>query len=293
VAGKLEGKVAVITGAASGIGLGAVERFVAEGARVLAADIQDAKGAALEQRFKGKVAYRHCDVLEEDQIEAAMKAAAETFGGLDIVFNNAGAVGAPSTVEGIDLAGWRLTIDLLLTSVVAGVKHAIPLMKARGGGSIVNTASIAGTEAGWGPPAYSTAKGAVIHFTRCAAGELARAKIRINAICPGLIATSIFGDALGMTREAADQMAAMVAQRGGGVQPVGRAGAPADIAAMAAFLASEDASFITGAHFIVDGGITVGPRHAWDEKDAGPFTEIFGIDVQQALAQRQAAARGG
>ncbi|MFZ4603079.1 MAG: SDR family NAD(P)-dependent oxidoreductase [Caulobacterales bacterium] len=288
---RLDGKVAVVTGAASGIGLGTVERLVADGARVLAADIQDEKGEALATRFKGAVAYRHCDVMEESQIKAAMDDAAAEFGGLDIVFNNAGAGGAMGGVEETDVAGFRRTLDLLLVSVMAGVKHALPHLKARGGGAIINTASIAGTEAGWGPLAYSTAKGAVIHFTRCAAADLSQHKIRINAICPGLIATSIFGASLGLARPAADQMAALVADKGGPMQPMGRAGAPADIAAMVAFLASDDASFITGAHFIVDGGITIGPRHAWDRSAPSPFLDALGIDPAQAEAMRLAMAQ--
>jgi NAD(P)-dependent dehydrogenase (short-subunit alcohol dehydrogenase family) len=288
---RLDGKVAVVTGAASGIGLGTVERLVADGARVLAADIQDEKGEALATRFKGAVAYRHCDVMEESQIKAAMDDAAAEFGGLDIVFNNAGAGGAMGGVEETDVAGFRRTLDLLLVSVMAGVKHALPHLKARGGGAIINTASIAGTEAGWGPLAYSTAKGAVIHFTRCAAADLSQHKIRINAICPGLIATSIFGASLGLGRPAADQMAALVADKGGPMQPMGRAGAPADIAAMVAFLASDEASFITGTHFIVDGGITIGPRHAWDRSAPSPFLDALGIDPAQAEAMRLAMAQ--
>jgi NAD(P)-dependent dehydrogenase (short-subunit alcohol dehydrogenase family) len=207
------------------------------------------------------------------------------------VFNTAGAGGAMGGVEETDVAGFRRTLDLLLVSVMAGVKHALPHLKARGGGAIINTASIAGTEAGWGPLAYSTAKGAVIHFTRCAAADLSQHKIRINAICPGLIATSIFGASLGLGRPAADQMAALVADKGGPMQPMGRAGAPADIAAMVAFLASDDASFITGTHFIVDGGITIGPRHAWDRSAPSPFLDALGIDPAQAEAMRLAMAQ--
>lgn len=285
---RLDGKVAVVTGAASGIGLGTVERLVAEGARVLATDIQDEKGEALATRFKGAVAYRHCDVMDEAQIKAAIDAAAAEFGGLDILFNNAGAGGAMGGVEETDVEGFRRTLDLLLVSVMAGTKYATPHMKARGGGSIINTASIAGTEAGWGPIAYSTAKGAVIHFTRCAAADLSQYKIRINAICPGFIATSIFGASLGMARPVADQMAALIADKGGPMQPIGRVGAPGDIAAAVAFLASDDAGFITGTHMIVDGGITIGPRHAWDKTASSPFLDALGIDQQQAEAMRVA-----
>ena len=293
MSGRLDGKVAFVTGAASGIGLGTVERLVAEGARVLAADIQDEKGAALEARFKGAVAYRHCDVTDPAQIQAAIDAAATTFGGLDIVFNNAGAGGAMGGIEETSVEDFRKVHDLLLVSVMAGTKFALPHLKARGGGAIINTASIAGTEAGWGPLAYSTAKCAVIHFTRCAAADLAQYKVRINAICPGLIATSIFGASLGMARPVADQMAALIADKGGAMQPMGRAGTPADIAATVAFLASDDGAFITGTHLIVDGGITIGPRHAWDRNAPSPFLDALGIDPDQAAAMRAAMQSQG
>jgi len=148
-------------------------------------------------------------------------------------------------------------------------------MIARGGGSIINTASIAGLQAGWGPIAYSSAKAAVVHMSRVAAAQLSPQKIRVNAICPGLIATSIFGASLGLPREVADQMAARVAEHGASVQPIPKAGAPDDIARAALYLASDDSEFVTGAHIVVDGGITVGARHSWDQTGPSPFAALF------------------
>ena len=281
MAGRLEGKVALITGGCSGIGLGAVELFLAEGARVVAGDVQDEKGAMLETRFPGRLRYAHCDVTNEAQIAAACVLAAEAFGGLDILFNNAGHAGLPGGVEAMTAEGWDATFALLVRGPALGMKHALPLMRARGGGSIINTASIAGLQAGWGPLAYSTAKGAVIHMTRCAAAELSPQKIRVNAICPGLIATSIFGTALGMPREAADQMAAMIVQNAAGVQPIPKAGLPADIAAAALYLASDDSAFVSGTHIVVDGAITIGGRHAWDVASPSPFAAIMGVTAEQ------------
>ncbi len=141
-------------------------------------------------------------------------------------------------------------------------------MLARGGGSIINTASIAGLEAGWGPIAYSTAKCAVIHMSRCAAAELSPQGIRVNAICPGLIATSIFGTAIGLPSAAADQMAARVAENAAAAQPVKKPGLPEDIARAALYLASDESAFVTGTHVVVDGGITVGgaPRLGPDRR---------------------------
>jgi NAD(P)-dependent dehydrogenase (short-subunit alcohol dehydrogenase family) len=277
MAGRLAGKVALITGGCSGIGLGTVELFIAEGARVVAADLQDGKGEALEQRFPKDLRYAHCDVTSEDEIAAACALAAQAFGGLDVLFNNAGYAGMPGGVETLTAEGWDAIFAVLVRGPALGMKHARPLMLARGGGSIINTASIAGLQAGWGPLAYSTAKAAVVHMSRCAAAELSPHRIRVNAICPGLIATSIFGTALGMPREGADQMAAMVAQNAAIAQPVPKPGLPADIAAAALYLASVDSQFVTGTHLIVDGGITIGSRHAWDPTAASPFAQIFGM----------------
>jgi NAD(P)-dependent dehydrogenase (short-subunit alcohol dehydrogenase family) len=289
MAGRLEGKVALITGGCSGIGLGAVELFLEQGAKVVAADVQDAKGAMLEQRFPDSVRYAHCDVKLEADIEAACTLAKEAFGGLDVLFNNAGHAGMPGGVETMTVEGWDAIFALLVRGPALGMKHARPLMMERGGGSIINTASIAGLQAGWGPLAYSTAKCAVIHMSRCAAAELSPHKIRVNAICPGLIATSIFGVALGMPREGADQMAAMVAQNASIAQPIPKAGMPADIAAAALYLACDDSLFVTGTHMVVDGGITIGSRHAWDSTAGSPFAAIFGMtqtDLQEGLGAR-------
>ena len=287
MAGRLDGKVALITGACSGIGLGAVELFVREGARVVAADLQDEKGAMLERRFADLARYIHCDVTVEADVAGACALAGEAFGGLDVLFNNAGHAGLPGGVETITVEGWDAVFALLVRGPALGMKHARPLMMARGGGSIINTASIAGLQAGWGPLAYSTAKAAEIHMSRCAAAELSPHRIRVNAICPGLIATSIFGTALGMARDGADQLAAMVAQRGAVAQPIPKSGLPEDIAAAALYLASDDSVFVTGTHLVVDGGITVGSRHAWDPAAPSPFAAIFGMtqwDLQQAAA---------
>lgn len=280
MAGRLDGKVAVITGGCSGIGLGTVELFVAEGAQVVAADLQDEKGAMLEKRFPGKVRYAHCDVTVEADIVAALALAKSAFGGLDILFNNAGAAGLGGSVEAITAEGWDKTFALLVRGPALGMHHALPLMRERGGGSIINTASIAGLQAGWGPLAYSTAKCAVIHMSRCAAAELSPQKIRVNAICPGLIATSIFGDAMGLPRAVADQMAARVAENAAAAQPVPKAGLPEDIARAALYLASDDSAFVTGTHVVVDGGITIGGRHAWDAAAGSPFAAIMGVSPE-------------
>lgn len=290
----LSGKVAVITGAASGIGLAGVETFVEAGARVIAADIQDEKGRALETRFgTDTVRYIHCDVMDLAELEALMDGAVSHFGQLDVAWNNAGSGGTPATVEELDEAGYDMTMDLLLKQVFFGTKFAVGHMKEKGG-SIINTSSISALEAGWAPITYSVAKVGVAHFSRIAAAQVAKYKIRVNAILPGFIATSIFGASLGMPREVADQMAEMLAQNGGAMQPIGRTGKGRDIAEMAAFLASDASGFVTGSQFTVDGGITVGPRHSWDEAAGGPILDALGISPEQAeqMAEAMKAQQG-
>ena len=279
----LKGKVAVITGAASGIGLATVECFIEKGAHIVAADVQVEQGKALEARFgSDRLRFIECDVTNDDSLKAAIDLAPAAFGGLDIMFNNAGSGGTPTSIEELDLDGYDATMRLLLRSVFAGTKFAIPHMKTRGGGVVLNTSSVSAIEAGWAPVTYSVAKKGVIHFSKIAAAELAQYKIRVNAIVPGFIATSIFGASLGLSRDVADQMSAMVAQNGGAMQPIGRIGQGSDIGEMAAFLASDASSFITGGEFLVDGGITVGPRHAWDMSEAGPILEALGLTREQA-----------
>ncbi len=277
---RLEGKIAVITGAASGIGLASTERFIAEGAKVVAGDVQDAKGAALQTRFDGQLVYQNCDVTQEEAIKELLARASTEYGGLDILFNNAGAVGAIAPLEELDIAGFDATLALLLRSVICGMRHAVPFMLARGGGAIINTASVAAFSAGWAPFSYSVAKGAVLHATKLAAAELGRHAIRVNAVCPGLIATSIFGTAMGASREQADQMAAMVAMRAGSAQPL-KGNAPEDIANAVLYLASDEARFVSGAHILVDGAMLTGPRHSWDPSDPGVMGRLFDLTAEQ------------
>ena len=280
---RLRDKVAFITGACSGIGLATAERFVDEGARVLAADIQDEAGAALQARFPGRLAYARCDVTQPEQLQAAVDRAAAEFGGLDIVFNNAGAGGQPGGLSEMTVEGWDRTMHLLLRSVMCGTLYALPHLKARGGGAIVNTASIAALGSGYAPLAYSTAKAAVLHFSKVAAADLAQHRIRVNAVLPGLIATRIFGGGIGLDRDAAQRLAAALAEVGAAEQPVGRAGQPADIAEAVLYLASDAAGFVTGTQLVVDGGITIGTKASWH-----PQTQAERRAAMEALALQAA-----
>lgn len=282
----LDGKVAVITGAASGIGRATLERFVEAGARVIAADVAADAGRELEQAFPGAVRFVRCDVRRLDELRAAVDAAAEHFGGLDVLFNNAGRGGSPAGVETFEADGWDDTFALLLRAVAAGTAYAVPHMKRRGGGAIVNTSSISALEAGWAPLAYSVAKAGVLHYTRMAATELSPLRIRINAVVPGFIATGIFGASLDLPDEHVRALRDAVRMRSGALNPVGRAGLPRDIAEAVLFLASDAAGFVTGTHLTVDGGITIGPRHAWDKAVPGPLAETLGLTRAQIEAMR-------
>lgn len=286
---NLEDKVAVITGAASGIGLAGVEVFVQAGAKVIAADLQEEKGTALETRFGADtVSYMQCDVTDTDQLKNLMNHAADTFGGVDILWNNAGHGGWPGGVEEYDRNGFDQTVSLLLRAVFEGTHFATPHLIKRGGGAVINTSSISAVCAGYAPLIYSVCKKGVAHFSKLAAAELSAHNIRVNAILPGFIATSIFGASLGLSREQADQMAELVNQQGGAMQPAGRTGRGEDIANMAAFLASDAAEFITGGEFLVDGGMTVGPPHSWRETDGGPLLDALGITPEQAEQMAEA-----
>lgn len=278
--GRLEGKVAVVTGGCSGIGLATVERFIAEGAQVLVADIQDAAGEAITRRFGGTVRYHHCDVTRESDIADAMDTAAAPFGGLDIVFNNAGAAGARLPIEEMTGEAWDATQALLLRSVALGIRYALPHLRARGGGSIINTASIAGLQAGWSPIAYAVAKAGVIQLTRVAAAELARYRVRVNAICPGYILTNIFTAGTDNPPDLAQRIDAALRQVAPDMQPVPTSGAPRHIADACVFLASEEAAFVNGTHLVVDGGLTIGPRHAWDPEEKSLIRAAISDAVQ-------------
>ena len=267
---RFSGKVAVVTGAASGIGRATALRFAEEGAAVVAGDIDTGGGQELADTSNGRIHFRRTDVTEEAEIVALLDAAA-ALGGPDVLFNNAGAGGLRGKIDEIDAEGWDRTMDLLLRSVALGIRHATPLMAAKGGGAIVNTASVAALAAGAAPTAYSVAKAGVLHLTKIAAADLAKHKIRVNAVLPGFIQTNIFASGLGLEGDARDQANAVLRQLGETAQPVQRPGRPEDIAAAVAFLSSEDASFITGTSLLVDGGLSVGPRQSWDPSTPGMF----------------------
>jgi NAD(P)-dependent dehydrogenase (short-subunit alcohol dehydrogenase family) len=249
--GKLDGKAAVITGAASGMGRASALLFAQEGARLLLADV-DAKGgeAVADEiaRAGGRAIFRRVDVSQPEQVEAMIGAAVTELGALDVLFNNAGIEGESARLADSSLANWDRVLAINLKGVFLGMKYALPVMIERGGGSIINTASVAGLVGWHGAGAYSASKGGVVILTKTAALEYARWNIRVNCICPGVIHTPMVER---ITHGRADML-----ERLKQAQPLPRIGTPEDIAQMALYLASDDAAFVTGAAMVVDGGYT-------------------------------------
>jgi len=286
---RLHNKVAVITGACSGIGLATTELFLAEGAQVVAADVQDEVGQRLQKQYPGQLHFAHCDVTQLDELRAAIDSAITHFGGLDILFSNAGRIGTMAGVQAFNPQAWDDTQNLLLRSVAAGASYAVPHMVRRGAGAIVNTSSISALQAGYAPLAYSVAKAGVLHYTRVAAAELSALNIRINAVVPGFIATRIFGGLFGMDAQASQDLAERVRDHSRTANPIGRSGDPKDIAEAVLYLASDAARFVTGTHITVDGGITMGPRHSWDPHTTSPMSEALGVTREQIEAMRKSS----
>ena len=287
MAGRLDGKVAVITGAASGIGRGTVDLFVKEGARVIAADIQDDKGARIEEEHKGHAVYVRCDVSQEADIALAIETATRKFGRLDCLFNNAGTGGARDAADGVTAEGFDSVMHLHVRAALFGMKYAVPAMKAQGGGAIITTASVAGLQAGYGPILYSIAKGAIIHMTKVTAAQLAQHRIRVNCICPGLIATNIFAQGLGMPSQLAETRFDAMAQAASSSQPIQRGGRPRDIAEAALYLASDGSDWVTGQALTVDGGLTLGPSGADQLSAFAPIVQALGVDAETLAALAQ------
>jgi len=250
--GRLEGKTAVITGAASGIGAGTARLFVEEGARVVIADMQVDAGNALVEELGDSARFAEVNVLDESQVAAAVDLAVAEFGALDIMFNNAGIVGAVGRISEMSTEAWDNTIAILLRGVFLGTKHASRVMLQQNSGVILNTASTAGVLGGLGPHAYTAAKHGVIGLTKSVANELAPNGIRVNAIAPGNTVTAMTASVTSGDPDDLDKTNERIAS----MSPLGYAGVPHDIAAAALYLASDDARYVSGHTLVVDAGQT-------------------------------------
>ena len=272
MAGRLEGKVAIITGGASGIGEGTVRRFIEEGAKCVVADIQSDLAISIAEEVGENASAFALDVADEKQVEECVNFAVDTYGKLDVMFNNAGILGSVGPISEIDGEGWLRTIDVLLNSVFYGIKHAARIMQEQGSGAIINTASTAGVRAGLGPHVYTAAKHAVVGLSQSVATELGRHGIRVNVIAPGgtisgLTARLVTGD-----HQNLDKASTII----GANNPLQRAGRHEDIANAVLYLASDEASFTNGAVLVVDAaGESIGDRN-------GRFVQMGSQTIQEA-----------
>ncbi|MEM8903748.1 MAG: glucose 1-dehydrogenase [Actinomycetota bacterium] len=248
MSGRLQDRVAIVTGAASGIGEATVRRFVDEGARCLVVDLDEERGRALAAELGDVAAFRSTDVADEDAVAATVDDAVERFGRLDVMFNNAGILGAVGPIADIDATAWHRTIDVLLSSVFFGIKHAARVMIPQGSGAIVNTTSTAGLRPGLGPHVYTAAKHGVVGLTASTATELGRHGIRVNALAPGGTVTGLTSKLAAGDPDATEVAAERIGSRG----PLGRGGTPEEMADAVLFLASDEASFVLGHTLVVD-----------------------------------------
>jgi NAD(P)-dependent dehydrogenase (short-subunit alcohol dehydrogenase family) len=252
--GRLDGKVAIITGAANGIGAAMAELFAKEGAAAVIADINDEKGNAVAERIRaarGEAAYIHTDVSSGTAVDRLFESVRQRYGGLDILVNNAISLGADTTMIAEEEAVFDHTIAVCLKGPFLCTRRALPLMKERGGGSIVTLSSV-NALFGFGETAYTAAKGGLISMMRLVAGEYGSWNIRSNVICPGTIETETCMTYWRQFPEGYQKLLEMY--------PMGRIGKPEEVAQYALFLASDDSSFVTGSVCVVDGGLLAGRR---------------------------------
>ena len=275
---KLEGRVAIITGGASGIGEAAVRRFAGEGARVVIADVQEKKGEALAQSLGDQVSFQKTDVSQEADMQHLVQATVQRFGRLDCLYNNAGFGYATKSITETPIEEFDIQIAVLLRGTFLGIKHAGAVMKQQRSGTIVNTSSVAGIAGGYSSQAYSAAKAGVISLTQSAALELGESGIRVNCVCPGNIVTPIFVRGIPFSEEEEKRSLETVAEALSH-NPLRRAGTADDVANLALWLASDDSSFVTGQAIVVDGGMTSGLQWstmtAWANGLYGKLSQQF------------------
>jgi NAD(P)-dependent dehydrogenase (short-subunit alcohol dehydrogenase family) len=274
--GQLDGKVAIVTGATSGIGERIAEKFCAEGARVIAAGRRETEGRVLEAKYGPSLSFFRTDVTDEASVEALVGHAAAHFGRLDCLVNDAGAGSPMVSIGEVAAEHFSSVFDTNVRGAMFGMKHAAPVMIAQGAGSIITIASAAGLRGGLSGHIYSASKAAVVHLSRSVASEISSKGVRVNTISPGGIVTGIFAKAAGLDGAAADRALGVISGLFATLQPVQRAGNTDDIANAAIFLASDAASFITGQDLAVDGGLVPFGKVGWEES----------IDFRAAITRR-------
>lgn len=277
--GQMQGKIAIVTGATSGIGRRTVERFIEEGAKVVFCGRRAALGAELEQALgRERSRFVQADVTLEPDVVRVIETCVQAFGRVDCLFNNAGGPAPVGGIETIPADGFDAAMATLVRSVMLGMKHVAPLMVRQGSGSIINNGSIAAVRAGFSSSMiYSAAKAAVVHLSNCVAMQLGEKNVRVNCISPGGIATGIFGKALGLPTDAAEKTAEKMKAGLAQFQPVPRAGVTDDIANAAVFLASDASSFINGHNLVVDGGVTGGRMWSAQQQGLNALRQAFGV----------------
>lgn len=278
--GRLQDKVCIVTGATSGIGKRTAEIFAAEGAKLVIAGRREEQGQAVAQSIGARCHFVRTDVTQEAQVKALIDFTMARHGRIDCLFNNAGGPAPVGGIEGIPVEGFDAAIAVLLRSVVLGMKHVAPIMMRQRAGSIINNGSIAGIRAGYSSSMiYSAAKAGVIHLSKCVAMQLGEHNVRVNSISPGGIATGIFGKALGLSIEKAEQTAEAIKAGLAGMQPIPRAGLTDDIASAAVFLASDESTFVNGHDLVVDGGVVGGRLWTPQQQALQGLRNAFGIET--------------
>ena len=276
---RLKDKVCIITGATSGIGKRTAEIFAAEGAKLVIAGRREAEGAAVAASIGAGCDFVKTDVTIEAQVKALIDFALRKHGRIDCLFNNAGGPAPVGGIEGIPVEGYDQAMAVLVRSVMLGMKHVAPIMLKQRSGSIINNGSVAAHRAGLSSSMiYSAAKAAVVHLTRCVAMQLGEASVRVNSISPGGIATGIFGKALGLPTDKAEQTAEAIKAGLAKMQPIPRAGLTEDIALAAVFLASDDSSFVNGHDLVVDGGVIGGRLWSQHQEGLRGMKRAFGLE---------------
>jgi NAD(P)-dependent dehydrogenase (short-subunit alcohol dehydrogenase family) len=276
--GRLEGKVAIVTGATSGMGRRTAERFVEEGATVVFAGRREAEGEAATRGLGPRARFVRTDVTREDEVRRLIEGTVERHGRLDVLFNNAGGRGPRHGIETMPLEDGERSMAVNFWSAFLGMKHAAPVMMRQRSGSIINNASVAASRAGYSSSMiYSAAKAAVVQLSRCVAMQLGEHGVRVNCISPGAIVTGILLKALGLPPGQADAAAVGLTERFAQAQPIPRAGSSDDIASMAVFLASDESSFVTGQDIVVDGGQITGRPWTAQQESLAALQRAFGI----------------